>query len=216
MVALQNLQDENYSKLENLTGKQRMFVLEYIKCWNGEEAATNAGYSKKTARIIAYQNLNKPKIKEAIDLATERMLESEKAEIRAIVQRELKAIAAADVTQDVQIVEKSVQTPVYDESGEIVKYEDRVYQVVEHQATDKSPNRRAIKSIKQNEKGVIDVQYYDKTKALEILGKYAGLLNDRTQVDVNLNSPLVNIDMSNLTEDEAKAMFFDAMRGIDG
>lgn len=49
-----------------LTAKQRRFVTEYVKCLNGTQAAIAAGYSPKTARVIASENLRKPSIQAEI------------------------------------------------------------------------------------------------------------------------------------------------------
>lgn len=46
----------------NLTEKQRLFCEEYIVCLDGTEAAIKAGYSEKTAPVIASENLRKPNI----------------------------------------------------------------------------------------------------------------------------------------------------------
>ena len=40
-----------------LTEKQKRFADEYIKSGNATQAAIKAGYSKRTARTIAQQNL---------------------------------------------------------------------------------------------------------------------------------------------------------------
>jgi phage terminase small subunit len=45
-----------------LTLKQKKFVKEYAKLKNGSEAARRAGYSKKSASVIAAENLVKPNI----------------------------------------------------------------------------------------------------------------------------------------------------------
>ena len=50
-----------------LTLKQQRFADEYIISGNATEAAIKAGYSKKTARSIADENLTKPDIKTYID-----------------------------------------------------------------------------------------------------------------------------------------------------
>lgn len=50
-----------------LTEKQKRFADEYIRCGNATQAAIHAGYSKKTARFVGYENLTKPHIKEYID-----------------------------------------------------------------------------------------------------------------------------------------------------
>lgn len=50
-----------------LTNKQRIFVEEYLKCWNATAAAKAAGYSEKTARAIGHENLTHPDIAAEID-----------------------------------------------------------------------------------------------------------------------------------------------------
>lgn len=40
-----------------LTPKQRAFADYYITTGNATEAAEKAGYSKKTARVVGYENL---------------------------------------------------------------------------------------------------------------------------------------------------------------
>lgn len=54
-------------KKRKLTPKQQLFVDEYIKSGNATDAAIKAGYSPKTARSIAQENLTKPDIKSYID-----------------------------------------------------------------------------------------------------------------------------------------------------
>jgi phage terminase small subunit len=54
------------SETVKLTDKQRVFIEEYLKCWNASEAARRAGYSEKTAPFIGAENLKKPQIAEAI------------------------------------------------------------------------------------------------------------------------------------------------------
>lgn len=52
--------------MRNLPSKQRVFVEEYLSCWNAAEAARRAGYSKKSARSIGQELLTKPDIAAAI------------------------------------------------------------------------------------------------------------------------------------------------------
>ncbi len=49
------------------TKKQRVFMIEYLKRFNGTDAARRAGYSRRCAHQQAYENLRKPKIRQAID-----------------------------------------------------------------------------------------------------------------------------------------------------
>lgn len=54
--------------MENsLTTKEQRFVEEYVKDFNGTQAAIRAGYSKNSARVIASQNLTKLNIKSKIE-----------------------------------------------------------------------------------------------------------------------------------------------------
>jgi phage terminase small subunit len=53
-----------------LTPKQELFIEHYLaNGYNGTQAAISAGYSQDTAQQIASENLSKPLIKEAIDIA---------------------------------------------------------------------------------------------------------------------------------------------------
>lgn len=56
---------------EMLTAKQRLFVAEYLKDFNGIKAAVRAGYSRRTARSIASENLTKPDIQNALARAVD-------------------------------------------------------------------------------------------------------------------------------------------------
>lgn len=53
----------------SLTPKQKAFVNEYLIDLNAAQAAIRAGYSKRTAKAIAYENLTKPYIQAAIAVA---------------------------------------------------------------------------------------------------------------------------------------------------
>ena len=64
--------------MAGLTLKQQRFADEYIISGNATQAATLAGYSKKTARSIGQENLTKPDIKKYID---ERLEELESSKI---------------------------------------------------------------------------------------------------------------------------------------
>ena len=54
-----------------LTPKQERFVQEYLVDLNATQAAIRAGYSKKTAEVIGYENLRKPQIAQAVQRGME-------------------------------------------------------------------------------------------------------------------------------------------------
>lgn len=61
---------------KKLTAKQQRFCDEYLIDLNATQAAIRAGYSKKTAYAIGNENLNKPELRNYIDM---RMKEKEKS-----------------------------------------------------------------------------------------------------------------------------------------
>lgn len=61
--------------MAGLTEKQKMFVLEYLVDLNATQAAIRAGYSEKTARFIAAENLSKPNIQAALKEAQQQRSE---------------------------------------------------------------------------------------------------------------------------------------------
>jgi len=78
-----------------LTPKQERFVSEYLIDLNATQAAIRAGYSEKTARQMATENLSKPSIQEALTKARKR--QQERTEVTAdFVLKELMKIAADD------------------------------------------------------------------------------------------------------------------------
>lgn len=64
-------EDKQYTKeelLKKLTEKEKNFCHEYVVDWNGARAARKAGYSEKSAKQIATENLSKPYLKQYIGL----------------------------------------------------------------------------------------------------------------------------------------------------
>ena len=151
-----------------LTKKQRVFIDEYVTCWNASEAARRAGYSKKTCGAIGAENLIKPEIKAEIDdrLASIHMSSEE-------VLKEFADMARTDIgdfLDDNMIVDMRKAR----ELG-ITKNIRKIKQkTVTHQAKNESDEDREVHDM--------EIELYPRDKALEILGKYHGLFKE--QVDV--------------------------------
>ena len=60
---------------KKFTGKQAKFIQEYLKDSNATQAAIRAGYSAKTAAQIGEENLRKPDIRFAVDVAQKSIAE---------------------------------------------------------------------------------------------------------------------------------------------
>lgn len=86
---------DKFGVLAQLTDMQEVFVREYMVDWNGTQAAIRAGYSAKSAGEIAYQLLQKPSVREAIET-----LASARARRLGIDADELMRMWAAVVTLD--------------------------------------------------------------------------------------------------------------------
>lgn len=84
--------------MTKLTLKQQRFADEYIIAGNATQAAIKAGYSKKTAKVIANENLTKPYINKYID---ERLaqLESEKIASQQEVLSYLSSVMRGEMTE---------------------------------------------------------------------------------------------------------------------
>ena len=94
-----------------LTIKQSLFVSAYCSNgFNGAQAAITAGYSEKTAKAIAQENLTKPYLKEAVEAYTSQiafehrvtadslMLELEEARVIALGLESPQTSAAISAT----------------------------------------------------------------------------------------------------------------------
>lgn len=89
-----------------LTPKQKAFVREYKKNGgNGTQAAIKAGYSEKTARKIASENVTKPDIQEALKQEEKKLQEKYEYTIDDMVREldEVKMKADSEQNRTVQI-----------------------------------------------------------------------------------------------------------------
>ena len=146
-----------------LNEKQKRFISEYIIDLNAKQAAIRAGYSPKTAEVQASRLLSLVKVQTEITKAME-----DRGKRTGITQdrvlAELSAIAFAKATDYVEV----------DEDG-FVK--------IKPTAGLTDEQKSAIAGIKKGANG-IEIKLVDKTKALEMLSRHLGLLNDKLNVNV--------------------------------
>lgn len=124
---------------------------------NATQAAIRAGYSKKTAEVIGYENLRKPQIAEEIEKRQVKL--RNKLEItQEKVLEELAAIAFANGTDFVTVTATGL---------------------LDIKPTSKVPREKlpAIAGIKYNQLGV-EIKLHDKVRALELLGKHLGVFDN--------------------------------------
>ena len=151
-----------------LNPKQQRFVREYLIDLNATQAAVRAGYSEHTARAIGCENLTKPDIKAAI---TDAQLQSaERTGITAQrVKEELARLAFSDVRT------------LFDKRGNLRP----IYELGDNEAAAVASLEVVIKNAAAGD-GHTDtihkVKVWDKTKALELLGKHFGLFDEHAHI----------------------------------
>ena len=136
-----------------LTPKQARFVEEYLIDANGTQAAIRAGYSKRSAKVTASQNLSKANIAAAI--AKNRVARTVRTQVTAddVVQR-LQLLASAELPNAAK----------WDEDSVTVFDSDKL-----------SPaERAAVRSVKMGQYGP-EIRFTDPAPYLRMLGEHTGL-----------------------------------------
>ncbi len=171
-----------------LRPKQKKFVQEYLVDLNATQAAIRAGYSEKTAYSIGFENLRKPEIQEALDLAQKKLAKKVEVTIEELITA-YKQIAFADLAE------------CYDENGFLKNIHDIPISArmalagleVDELYEGKGETREQIGQTKK-------VKMWDKLKALDALGRHLGLFNaDTSQKPVTpiIQLNLTKVDVSN-------------------
>lgn len=163
---------------ETLNERQRLFCLEYVKDLNATQAAIRAGYSERSAHIIAWNLLRRPAIAEYVSKHAEEHLDSLQISTEEVLD-EYRNRAFFD-PQD-----------AFEQDGSLKRLKDIPIDV-----------RRCIASLEVTEifdgqgdqKTAIGllkkVKFTDKDKALDGLAKYLGLLKERVSHENPDGSPL--------------------------
>ncbi|MGG3884339.1 terminase small subunit [Brevibacillus panacihumi] len=167
------------AEVDDLTDKQRLFVMEYLRDFNATRAAIAAGYSKKSAHVVGWETLRNPKVQAEI----QRYKEQRTAELGLDVQRiitEYMKIAFADITDLLEFGQKD--EPLYDNEGnpaiDPATGEQMTFKrnYVSFKNSDEIDGT-VVGEVKQGKDGV-SIKLHDKMKALEVLSKYVDLLPD--------------------------------------
>lgn len=172
--------DKSKSKLNEM---QELFCREYLKDFNGSEAAKRAGYSAKTARTIASQLLTKLDIQQRIAEQANAHIAKVEDGVDKIIQ-ELYLIALSDIGDFVDWDNSStvVQEEQYDpETGEPIEEKRKPWGIRLRTKKEMGSKTRAISEISEAE-SMFDikrkVKMWDKLKAIELLGKYHGIFKE--------------------------------------
>jgi phage terminase small subunit len=159
------------------TLKQRRFIAEYLVDGNATQAAIRAGYSKKTAHAIGFENLRKPEVAAAVETAQENL--QEKLTIEAAdIARELQRCGFANM-QDFMSVGAD-GTPTLDWSKLSRSQAAALAQVTVDSYMDGGGKAaREVKSVK--------FRLVDKRAALVDLAKLLGFWKDKHEHEVRFD-----------------------------
>jgi phage terminase small subunit len=151
-----------------LTTKQRRFVSEYLKDPNATRAAIKAGYSPRTARQMGAENLTKPAIKAPVQAQIAKFdIESED------ILRGISRLAHSDLRK------------LYDEHGSLLPIHQLPDDVAAAIAGIEVVTRTIPGSDPVEVEHVVKIKLWDKTRALEMAGKYKKLFTERVELDVS-------------------------------
>lgn len=147
----------------NLNPKQKRFAQEYIVDFNATDAAKRAGYSEKTAAEQGHRLLKNVQVQ---------------AEIQAAIHKREKRV---EISQDRIILE--LERVAFGDVRSVVSWTSRS---VTLKPSNQLTNDAAalIAEVSRNRLGV-KVKLNDRLKALELLMRHKGMLNDK----LNLNIP---------------------------
>ncbi len=155
-----------------LSKKQRIFIDEYLKCWNATRAAIKAGYSEHSARTIGCENLTKPNISEEIQRRLDESAMSADEVIQAVGE-----IGRADISDFIEIDEKT---------GRIKN--------IDFSKAKKAGKLHLIKSITPTANG-LKVELHDRMRALELMGKRYKLFTDRVEHTGEDGAPITVVEV---------------------
>lgn len=183
-----------------LTGKQKLFIKEYLIDKNGARAAKAAGYNgnEDTLKAVACENLTKPYIASAIgEGLAEQLKNSEKrAAARGITRerwlKKLEMIAFANMQDFATVESKKIKRwEGSDEDGEMIS---EIHKYVDLKLTkdQKRGHGHAVRKLTETTTqhgGSHGIELHNPIPALEIIGRAYGWIKDDLPVsphNVNL------------------------------
>lgn len=169
---------ETGAKVRKLTAKQQTFVNEYIVDLNATQAAIRAGYSEETASSIGSENLGKPEISDAIQVALD--LRADRTRITADrVLVEVAKLGFANIKD------------IFTSGGQLKNLSALPDEVAAAIQSVEVVTRRVAGGEDNEVEYVHKIKMADKKASLELLGKHLKLFADRTEVTGADGAPLI-------------------------
>lgn len=159
-----------------LTVREQLFIKHYLIDLNQHQAAKRAGY--KAWAKMSVQVMQKPEVRDYIRRAMEKRCKKFEAEAEKVIQ-DLADIAHLDRSQAFRV-----------QDGQVIVTD-----------TDLLPERlrRCISKVAQTQHG-LKIEFDDRVKALELLGRHLALFSDNLNLRDNRSKPI-----EQMTEEEIDA-----------
>lgn len=183
-----NADVESVNENAELTEKQRLFCMFYVRCFNATKAAIKAGYNKNTAMEQGYQLLQKTSVRNEIQRLKENRLNRELLDESDIFQKYMD-IAFADVTDFVEFGQ--------DEEYVIGPY--GVVEIKDPETGEKKPLTQKINTVRFKESKDVDgtliseikngrngasIKLADRMRALDWLADHMDLATDEQKARI--------------------------------
>ncbi|MEH7342742.1 terminase small subunit [Bacillus sp. JJ1532] len=169
---------DNFLEDSELTERQRLFCLYYVKSFNATQSAINAGYVPVSAHVEGSRLLRNAKVAAEIKRIKQAMTSELYIEAMDVLNKYIK-IAFSDITDFLTFGQKMVPVigmmgPVQDEDGRQVMEEVNYVDFKESGVVDGT----IISEVKQGKDGV-SIKLEDRMKALDKLSLYFDLFPDK-------------------------------------
>lgn len=162
---------EVFVESDELTDKQRLFCLHYVKTFNSTQSAIKAGYEPNSAHVQGSRLLKNAKISNEIKRIKQEMTHDIYVEAQDVLRKWVK-IAFSDITDFLSFGRKDVEVGT-DENGDPITAEVNYVDFKNSHAVDGT----LISEVKQGKDGV-SIKLLDKEKALDKLSQYFDLFPD--------------------------------------
>ncbi|PHC86047.1 terminase [Bacillus wiedmannii] len=195
---------------EELSEKERLFCLYYVKYFNGTQAALKSGYTKESAHVQASRLLRRERVSSYIKELKGELVENVFVEAMDVLKEYIK-IAFADITNYVTFGQREVEleplekTSVDEEGNEVTEFitETRMMNFVDLAESDMIDGS-IITEVKQGRDGVT-IKLADKMKALDKLSQYFDLVPDTFKNQIEAERHRMQQEMQKVQIEKAKA-----------
>ncbi len=183
--------------LKKLTSKQVIFCHEYIIDWNASRAARKAGYSEKTAKDIACENLAKPNISAYIELIQKDIMkEAGLTKLKILLEHKKLAFSSIAHLHNTWIDRNELESLTQDQKDCISEIDTKILK--KNIGNNENPEIVDVEHIK--------IKLYDKQKSLDAISKMGGYNEPEKHEHSGEIKSTPKIDYSNLSVSELKQL----------